>query len=70
MAVRVVLDRVEGPVAVLSVLDGDFGLIELPATALPAGARDGDTLSLELSTVEDDRRSDLQARMDRLAGMG
>jgi len=68
--IRVVLDRVEGQVAVLSVLEGDFGLVEVPAGLLPGGAREGDTLQLALTLTEDARREDLRTRLDRLAGLG
>lgn len=67
MAVQVVLDRVEGPVAVLSVLDGDEPPVEVPARWLPDEAREGDTLTLSLAVHADDRRADLAARIARLA---
>ncbi len=61
-----VLDRIEGEIAVL--LCGGQP-IELPAALLPTGAAEGDTLSMELSLLGPDeaRRAALGARLGALS---
>ena len=58
----ITIDRIEGARAVLDV-DGE--LVELPAAALPAGAREGDALSLSLMSA-DALRAEGEARLARL----
>ena len=58
----IVLDRLEGNRAVLDI-DGEK--VEIPAAALPEGAREGAVLTLGLST-DTSRLSEAQARLERL----
>ena len=44
---RIVVDRVEGPVAVLEV---DGRLVDVPAALLPVGAREGTVLSFSIES--------------------
>ncbi len=59
----IVLDRIEGSRAVLEI-DGE--LVEIPASALPPGAREGATLRLLPSTDADALLSAAADRIDRL----
>ncbi len=63
----VVLDRIEGDLAVLVLGDQPF---ELPVTLLPAGASDGDLLTLTLvpdPQATDEARRQLAQRRTALA---
>lgn len=60
---RIVVDRIEGPVAVLEVAGQ---IIEVPVEVLPPGAAEGSVLGLHVessapSTVSTDRLARLQA---------
>ncbi|MDP2312783.1 MAG: DUF3006 domain-containing protein [Pseudomonadota bacterium] len=45
----VTIDRIEGPYAVLEW--GDVGVTEIPITALPSGAQEGDRIVLRARTL-------------------
>lgn len=56
----IVIDRFEGDCAVLEV---DGRRVDFPASALPAGCREGDRLSFTRDTPD---RSEAEARLARL----
>jgi hypothetical protein len=45
---KVSVDRVEGGIAVLLMQDDPCGRIQIPASILPSGCREGDVLDLAL----------------------
>ncbi len=64
----IVLDRIEGQIAVLEV---DGATYELPASVLPAGATEGCVLELALDAdATGSRESEAKARLERLKKRG
>ena len=64
----IVVDRIEGEVAVLEI---EGSTVEVPATALPAGAGEGSVLALTLNAdAQGDVAAQARARLDRLKGRG
>jgi len=59
-APRIVVDRIEGDVAVLEV---GGRTVDVPASLLPEGAREGSELQLTMVASSGD---DLKARLDRM----
>ena len=57
---RVVIDRIEGDLAVLALYDDDRVKFNLPIRYLPRGAREGD--HLQMSFDEDDQSRDNERR--------
>jgi hypothetical protein len=45
---KVSVDRVEGGIAILLMQDDPYGRIQMPASILPSGCREGDVLDLTL----------------------
>ncbi|HEY3315544.1 MAG TPA: DUF3006 domain-containing protein [Bacillota bacterium] len=65
---KVIVDRIEGELAVLEWGDST---VELPAAELPAGAREGSVLTVRLELDEDEtarRRREAEATIKRLRG--
>jgi hypothetical protein len=59
----IVIDRIEGKIAVLEIAGQTW---QLPTSALPAGAREGDVLELVAGSNEA-LKARAQARQERLA---
>jgi len=60
----IILDRVEGDFAVL---ETDSGMINIPRSDLPAGAKEGDVLKLVIDvTATRARKKRFDCRMNRL----
>lgn len=57
---RIVVDRIEGDVAVLEV---GGTTVDVPVAALPEGAREGSVLAL---TLQDSDSADMAARLERM----
>ena len=62
---KVVIDRVEGELAVLVVYDDDRVKFTLPLRYLPEGAREGDHLLMSFTEDEESRESE-KNRIDDL----
>lgn len=66
MTVEVVVDRIEGELAVLEVAGATF---DWPLAALPPETREGDRLSVTFAPIPADTTA-AQERLDRLAAEG
>jgi hypothetical protein len=62
---RAVVDRIEGPVAVLISCDDAMLRFTLPAVLLPEGTREGDVVAI--SIVQDSEAT--RAAKDRVSGL-
>ena len=62
---KVTIDRIEGPVAVLISCDDESVRVDLPVSLLPPGCREGDILRIR---IERDRAA-TEAAQERVAGL-
>jgi len=62
---RVVIDRIEGDLAVLALYDDDRVKFNLPIGYLPSGAREGDHLKMSFDEDQENRDNE-QRRVDDL----
>ncbi|HMG35246.1 MAG TPA: DUF3006 domain-containing protein [Blastocatellia bacterium] len=62
---KLVVDRIEGELAVLLVYDDDRIRINVPLSLLPEGTREGDHLNVQFSRDEEGRRLE-EDRVTRL----
>ena len=62
---KVTIDRIEGPVAVLISREDESVRVDLPVSLLPPGCREGDILMIR---IERDRAA-TEAAQERVAGL-
>lgn len=67
MTVDVVIDRIEGQMAVLEV---NGSTVDWPLAALPAGAAEGQRMQFAISGVEGSDLAAAEARLERLRASG
>lgn len=66
-SIRIVIDRIEGDLAVLVLYDDDRLKFNLPLRYLPEGAREGDHLQMSFTEDEAGRESERQRIGDLLS---